>query len=395
MDLMRVCKRRALLVCSSLLLVATVFYMCLYVSKPSVSLAVVHDIASGTGLSTVTTVGSVEEIHRLDFDPQGQDSLVFVHIQKTGGSNFLQLLVTLRKNHTSLCVSDPSHSSRKKDRYICPRKPGVLKDQWLISEKTMGWVCGLHALYSEFLYCLQRNHTQRVITSSSQLHFMTMLRHPVVRYLSEYLHVQRGASWSTRHKCNGLEVTDAEMPPCYPGYYNYHQEPWSNVTFEEFISCDSNWANNRQTMTLASLGTAGCFKQGPQRGKLLLESAKDNLLDFAFFGITEYFNESCLLFEHMIGLEFGVVPEQRSASQLHSAPVLQKLWSNKDTYQKIAHANSLDMELYEFALKVFSRRMQAIGVQLDEQKLSKEIAEITFADVSIKKFSKLNYEHIT
>lgn len=35
---------------------------------------------------------------RVQFDPHRNDTLVFIHIQKTGGSNYARHLVTLRKN---------------------------------------------------------------------------------------------------------------------------------------------------------------------------------------------------------------------------------------------------------------------------------------------------------
>ena len=42
--------------------------------------------------------------HRLvDFDPHGNDTLVFIHIQKTGGSTFVEHLHTLKEDGIDLC----------------------------------------------------------------------------------------------------------------------------------------------------------------------------------------------------------------------------------------------------------------------------------------------------
>jgi len=48
--------------------------------------------------------------------------------------------------------------------------------------------------------------------------YITFLRDPVNRYLSEFKHVQRGATWSTaRLKCNGISAAGTIVPRCYPG----------------------------------------------------------------------------------------------------------------------------------------------------------------------------------
>ena len=126
----------------------------------------------------------------ISFDPGRRDSLVFIHIQKTGGSDFLQ--------HHQSCISHESNLPEEEQRF----------------------------------------------DPSANFHYSTMLRHPVLRYISEYLHIQRGATFSYRHICNGKKVKDEEMPPCYPGYYDH--ATWENVTLSAFLSCQSNWANNRQ-----------------------------------------------------------------------------------------------------------------------------------------------------
>ena len=66
----------------------------------------------------------------------------------------------------------------------------------------------------------------------SRYHWFTFLRHPLTRFLSEWRHVQRGATWkSARLHCNGRDATLEEVPFCY------ETSDWKNVTFEEFSSC--------------------------------------------------------------------------------------------------------------------------------------------------------------
>lgn len=336
---------------------------------------------------------------RLQFDPHRNDTLVFIHIQKTGGSNYARHLVTLRKNGLKLCNSS-GRKRRKKvvgysNRSQCPRDWKFPDGEpWFIAEKTLGWVCGLHASYTEFRSCFPTKFS----INNRNIYFMTLLRHPVLRYISEYLHFQRGATWGVRHECGGREVTDAEMPPCYPGFYD--QKPWVNVTLGVFLSCRSNWANNRQTMMLADLVSVGCFNKSlhteEERERLLLESAKRTLRQFAYFGITEYIEESEAIFEATFGVEFDERVEQRSFSALHSAPMLQSLWRNRNVYQEVANANRLDMELYKYALELFAVRLKAIGQEIDRSKVRKAIQVLNPDAVAqtAKKFQRLKYDHL-
>ncbi|KPP66366.1 hypothetical protein Z043_115138 [Scleropages formosus] len=61
--------------------------------------------------------------------------------------------------------------------------------------------------------------------SGQNFYYITLLRDPVSRYLSEWKHVQRGATWKTSlHMCDGRSPTQDELPACYPG------EDWSAFT---------------------------------------------------------------------------------------------------------------------------------------------------------------------
>lgn len=124
-------------------------------------------------------------------------------------------------------------------------------------------------------------------TAKRRYFYITLLRDPVVRYLSEFRHVQRGATWkSARHFCSGRQATPTELPPCYSG------ENWAGVSFDEFSSCDSNLAINRQTRMLSDLALIGCYNRSSmpahERDRIMLASAKRNLAVMSYFGLTEY-----------------------------------------------------------------------------------------------------------
>lgn len=297
--------------------------------------------------------------HQPRFDPSRDDTLVFIHIQKTSGNYFLDCLTAAKKNGENLCT----HTDKKVKRAKCPR-PGADKESWLVSERTLGWLCGVHSSYSEMRACLpSRLDREWGPKPSRRLHYITIVRHPILRYLSEYMHVRRGATWSRKRVCSGKEVVKKEVPPCYEGYYAGLR--WSNVTVESFVSCDTNWANNRQTLALTNLEQFGCFNRSvwKQREVELLNSAMSNLRDMAFFGLAEYQEESSALFTETFNLAMPV--KQRPLVVQHSHDILREIATNNTIYQRIVHNNHLDMQLYQYALKLFASRLATIGVQVD------------------------------
>lgn len=75
--------------------------------------------------------------------------------------------------------------------------------------------------------------------------------------MSEFRHVQRGATWKgSRHFCKGRPATDEEIPTCYEG------DNWEGVTLDEFMDCESNLAASRQTRMLADLELIGKLHTG-------------------------------------------------------------------------------------------------------------------------------------
>ena len=320
----------------------------------------------------------------VDFDPHGNDTLVFIHIQKTAGSTFVEHLHTLKEDGIDLRehVKDltwwPHGKPSVKHMYRCPRywaHPD--KDLWLFTETTfqIPWVCGVHSSYATYNYCLPRL-TSKLVNPHRNFQYATLLRHPVVRYISEYLHVLRGATWLSDHMCAGRSVTKEEMPPCYPGYYE--DKEWSNATLEEFLSCESNWGNNRQVMMLANLEEVGCYNKSryakKEREARMLASAKRNLEKFAFFGLTEFLEESGILFEKMLGLQFGKPLRQLPFSGLCSSLALKSV--TKEMYEKIAQINKLDVALYNYALQLFTKKLKEIGVSIDPNHVDNTIKTV-------------------
>ena len=122
------------------------------------------------------------------------------------------------------------------------------------------------------------------------------------------------------------------------------------------MSCPFHMANNRQTWMLADVPQFGCERlrllPEEKRESLLLESAKENLLNLSFFGLTEFQEETQYLFEKTFSLEFSRPSEFRE-----TAPKPQAESRRDDILQR----NRADQKLYEFAKSIFFHRLYKAG----------------------------------
>lgn len=180
-----------------------------------------------------------------------------------------------------------------------------------------------------------------------------MLRDPVARYLSEWKHVERGATWKAATlKCNGREATVQEVPFCYDA-----SGTWAGVSLDDFMSCEHNLGNNRQTRMLADLSKVGCYNKSvlPReiRENRILESAKENLKNMDFFGMTEYQTDTQYLFENTFHLEFV-----QNFVQLNVTHVATEINITEAQRQRVMKINHLDIKLYLFAKDLFFQRVK-------------------------------------
>lgn len=137
------------------------------------------------------------------FDMDAHDVMVFLHIQKTAGTYFGKFLV----RHLNLKVRNegilneymsselfkklqrPCTCQRRKKRCYCFRPHR--NENWLFSRYSTGWKCGLHADWTELTSCvdqeLDKNEGE---TAKRRYFYITQLRDPIARYLSEFRHTQ-------------------------------------------------------------------------------------------------------------------------------------------------------------------------------------------------------------
>ncbi|XP_015219121.1 heparan-sulfate 6-O-sulfotransferase 3-B [Lepisosteus oculatus] len=280
----------------------------------------------------------------VNFNIKGDDVIVFLHIQKTGGTTFGRHLVR------NIRLEQPCDCKPGQKKCTCHR-PGK-QESWLFSRFSTGWSCGLHADWTELTNCvpviMEKKESQK---NRRNFYYITMLRDPVSRYLSEWKHVQRGATWKTSlHMCDGRSPTQDELPTCYIG------DDWSGVTLLEFMDCAYNLANNRQVRMLADLSLVGCYNLSSmnesERNDILLRSAKNNLKNMAFFGLTEYQRKTQYLFERTFNLQFISPFTQINSTRAANVDI------SEATRRRIEELNFLDMQLYEYAKDLFLQRFQ-------------------------------------
>lgn len=290
-----------------------------------------------------------EDIKTYNFTNSKTDVIVFLHIQKTGGTTFGRHLVQ-NLNMTSPCQCKRSPSLR------CFCKRPVSNKIWLFSRYSQGWPCGLHADWTELQACVPGYIKKRNgIVKDQRYLYVTFLREPISRVLSEFRCYQRGTTWAASlHKCKGRKPTNDELPPCYTG------ETWEDVTMDEFIGCKSNLAFNRQVRMTADLTRVNCYNQTgfarKKRDKSILKSAMRNLQSMAYFGLVEYQQESQYLFEKTFDMKFNKPFKQKDQVETRAADVMTDI--EQKHLDQIKKLNSNDLRFYRFAKELFFYRLK-------------------------------------
>ena len=170
-------------------------------------------------------------------------------------------------------------------------------------------------------------------------------------YISEWKHVARGATW-IRHKKNCL-IDLRAMFWC------------ASIALGQFISCKHNLASNRQTRMLAvydsHLGLCDSGKSTYEEE--LLRRAKQALKSMRFFAINEYQHLSQLLFEKTFGrgvFKLNIELEQTNVS--FADTFLRNLEKDSLLIDEIRKLNNLDMNLYDYAVRLFRERLNFFGI---------------------------------
>lgn len=282
----------------------------------------------------------------IHFNKDKGDVFSFIHIQKTGGTTMEKHLVYNIKDSNCVC------QETKKPSCMCYRND--IDEIWLVCRYNQPkWPCGLHPDYATLKDCTPL-FIENLYNSNHRRRFFygTILRDPLQRFLSEFRHMQRGASWETAASlCKGQLLMN-QIPSCFEG------KMWNNLTIEKFITCRYNLAINRQTWMLSNISKIGCnFKSTMsklKKRKALLSMAKKNLNSLTYFGLLEYPIESQFIFEKTFNLKFKEDFQRWETG--FAAEYLKEMPQSEEMIKKIVKLNNLDFSLYKYAKKLFFER---------------------------------------
>ncbi len=177
-----------------------------------------------------------------------------------------------------------------------------------------------------------------------------------MRFISEWKHVTRGVDWKgSQNVCNpeGKQVSQT----CFG-------KNRANLTLSDFLSsCKSHVSKNRYVRWHQHYDekTPDCSIFSPNQSRLLLQRAKENLIKLKYFAITEYQLKSQKLFEATFrNLKFSKNLVQFDSQRAED--YLKDLDNSEDVLKRVKEANSLDIEFYEYALKIFFERLRFFNI---------------------------------
>jgi hypothetical protein len=256
------------------------------------------------------------------------DPLYYLHIPKTGGTSLISFL-------------DDQFESEE----ICPAQ--------LLPE--------LFALPLESMerYRLFRGHLWHGLNGyvGQRLNYITMLRDPVQRTVSWYLHAMRDPNAYRHRQMNdeGWSLLDFVQDP---------QTNWDLVNVQTlFLAADLDYA--KLSRDPVGYGQAAIKALAARRqDRALLDLAKERLESFAFFGITERMRDSLGLLAHALGFfpNFSVPRLNRSSNRSGNGAL------SAAEIEAIRELTPLDQELYTWACQLFEERMgEMLGSLLMER----------------------------
>ncbi|XP_055866905.1 heparan-sulfate 6-O-sulfotransferase 2-like [Biomphalaria glabrata] len=293
---------------------------------------------------------------KISLNVEQQDVLVLLHIPRTGMTSLINLMM---KDSVGTM---PCRCPEKMTKCKCLT---THNQPWLFhSYNTTGFTCGQFADFTTLTTCPIDHWFTRCggdNRPSRRYHLLTLLRKPAARYYSEWLQSKNEEEHFFRNEPRlyrniSLELQKKQFP-CYLGIKT------STLSLLDFISCSENPANNRQTRMLANLTTVySMVMKGHSYEMALLYSAQNTLLKLPFFGIIDRPEDTLKLLDHEIGLRF-----KRTLNQHPTKASREYLSLEQNVYNKLLEANSLDIQLFQFAENYFNQRMNALKDSVDRR----------------------------
>jgi len=238
-------------------------------------------------------------------DAKRSDRLIFLHIPKTAGVNVRELLARQYPGPQTFIRGAPEHQT------LFHMSRGERETYRVVGGH---FRFGLHILFD------------------SPSRYLTLLRDPIERVISHYSYIrwQAGHPWHRRVVESGVSL-----------------EQWVRLGI-------GGGEDNLQIRYLTDYsGKVVAFRETTRQ---MLEEAKRVLSErIDFLGVTECYEESVRLFTRQLGWHEPLQIERLNASPNRVSAADLPL----GTRAAIVEHNELDIELYEFALSLFKRRLTA------------------------------------
>lgn len=238
-----------------------------------------------------------------------QPTLLFLHVPKTAGTTLRSIL---EQNYPRATI-----------HYTDPGSPDPFGDFTALRPEKRAQFKVISGHYNFGFHTLLANDSV----------YITMLREPVERSLSEFYHITRNAD-------HGLHEIVRSGQMDLEGYLNH---------------LTSIYLDNRQMRLFA--GEAEESDRGNPSSPEMLTTAKENLKNhFPVIGMTEHFDESLLLIKKLLGWQQTYYTRQNVGSNRPK----QESIPTHERELLLAH-NQYDLALYAYAQTLFEAQVQAAG----------------------------------
>lgn len=284
-------------------------------------------------------------IHLNEIDIQPTDRVVFIHIAKTAGTTFNAVLEPVMSGM-------PTYPSFYLHDLLCAELENLRQ---------------YHFFSGHFPY--------KVFESIFPEGFigLTFLRDPVSRTISNFNFLQQL-----------LQRDDSGVL----GYSGKEREQAQKMTLVELIQCgETHFRNTFGNVQTVFVGASDALEnesgdmpedfsslrtklENMVSTRLGLDIAKRRLVETAFFGITERFQDSLFL----LAYTFGWRPMLNKIRLNRTSEKSDNLQMSADTLAVIRNNTSLDLELYEFGQELFEKRFYEMTQTLLQRYGTKEQA---------------------
>eukprot|EP00308_Calcidiscus_leptoporus_P001424 CAMPEP_0119378666 /NCGR_PEP_ID=MMETSP1334-20130426/49299_1 /TAXON_ID=127549 /ORGANISM="Calcidiscus leptoporus, Strain RCC1130" /LENGTH=310 /DNA_ID=CAMNT_0007397949 /DNA_START=78 /DNA_END=1010 /DNA_ORIENTATION=- len=265
-----------------------------------------------------------------------------------------------------------------------------LQKQWLVSPDTTGWHGGVHSpvrVVQKYMMAAARLTSKRSLARDN--HYVTILREPVTRFLSEFYESFDG--WEAAYGMNTMPVAEgrcsALLPPELRNISTNIDETSKNEydrLFDSWVHCPFNQAADRQTRSLSfNPESPSLWKQRNSSRRDFLEDlcaalpprdpagecahlvARHTLVQLSYFAINEERCASEKLFEAQFGLRFSAKQSTHEGKDAHKVPGLRMDALTRAQQQRVRWLNRYDLLLYAEARAIFQKRLRSYGIPND------------------------------